>query len=57
MQGTVAINIQEEQMKIFHNIFNKMLNVFVNFIIIILIIIAIFSVYGFKQINILKHIK
>ena len=39
-------------MKIFHNIFNKMLNVFVNFIIIILIIIAIFSVYGFTQINI-----
>ena len=39
-------------MKIFHNIFIKMLNVFVNFIIIILIIIAIFLVYGFTQINI-----
>ena len=39
-------------MKIFYNIFNKMLNVFVNLIIIILVIIAIFSVYGFAQINI-----
>lgn len=34
-------------------IFNKILNVFVNLIIVILVIIAIFSAYGFTQINIL----
>lgn len=41
-------------MKIFHNIFTKTINIFVNLIIIILVIIAIFSVYGFTQINILN---